>query len=832
MCNMPASPPMATRSRPSPRPPPCYDRPVFALVAVPRSAPEPLTYSIPRELEPFAVAGARVRVPMRERHVTGVVIEVQSDSGLEPGVIRPIAEVLDPQPLLAAAQLQLARFISDYYRCPLGTTLSAMLPVRLLQADSETVLLTASGAGADAAGLDATSAAILAALAGCGSIRVPALLAQVGSRERRVLDELVRLGFVEVRKHRRDRPPPSEVPAVRIADRPLEQLLEECRRAPRQRDALQWLADAGRPALVAELRAAVGCSLATVRALIERGAVDSFTQRPPRPPRWALRAAPERLSLTDEQRSSVTAISDAVAAGGYAPFLLEGVTGSGKTEVYLRCLESVIERGGSGLVLVPEIGLTPAAAGAVERRFGGRAAIVHSAQSDGERWREWRRAADGETRVVVGPRSALFTPLRDLRLIVVDEEHDAAYKQQESPRYHARDLALVLGKRLEVPVVLCSATPSVEAAALVRRGLATHLRLTHRVAGGSLPHVEVVDLRGEPPEPGEHGHTWLSRRLREAMTETLAAGDQIILLMQRRGWAPLLLCRDCGARIRCPSCSVSLVVHRRSSDLRCHYCGHRAAIPSSCESCGGTLLDAVGAGTEKVAELLARDYPDVPVAILDRDTVRRRDGLRHSLGAFAAGKVRILVGTQMVAKGHHFPDVTLTGVISADALLGLPDFRAAERTFQLLTQVAGRSGRGSRPGRVIIQTYFPDHPAVRHATSHDVTSFLDDELVFRNAFGYPPTTRMAVVRYESSDTRAATAAATLAARAAAPLPHGVRVRGPAPAPIERIRGAWRWQLLVTAPSRDLLREVLARIETATPARSVRTVIDVDPLSTL
>ena len=805
---------------------------MFALVAIPRSAPEPLIYRVPPELAAFTLAGARVRVPMRGRQVTGIVVDVQEETDLDPEVIRPLAEVLDQQPPLPDELLRLARFVSDYYRCPLGNTLAAMLPARLLRADSETVVLTTAGVGADVNALDEPAAAILAALERDGSARVPALLGKAGCRDRRALDELVRLGLVEVRERRRDRPPPTEVTAVRIADRPLEELLAECRRAPRQREILQWLADAGRSALESELRAAVGCSHATLRALADRGAIVPFTQRAPRPPRWALREAQERHQLTDEQQAAVAAIVAAVGAGGYAPFLLEGVTGSGKTEVYRRCLETILERGGSGLVLVPEIGLTPAAAGAVERRFGARAAVVHSAQTDGERWREWRRALDGETRVVVGPRSALFTPLRDLRLIVVDEEHDAAYKQQESPRYHARDLALVLGKRLAIPVLLCSATPSVEAAALVRRGLATHLRLTRRVAGGSLPEVEVVDLRGEPPEPGEQGHTWFSRRLRQAMTETLAAGDQIILLMQRRGWAPLLLCRDCGARVQCPSCSVSLVVHRRSADLRCHYCGHTAAIPAACSGCGGTLLDAVGAGTEKVAELLARDYPDAPVAILDRDTVRRKDGLRHSLGAFGAGKVRILVGTQMVAKGHHFPDVTLTGVISADALLGLPDFRAAERTFQLLTQVAGRSGRGRRPGRVIIQTYFPDHPAVRHATGHDVASFLDDELVFRNAFGYPPTTRMAVVRFESSDSRAASGAATQAARAAAPLPSGVRLRGPAPAPIERIRGAWRWQVLVTAPNRDLLRETLVRMETAIPPRSVRTVVDVDPLSTL
>ncbi|MBP1620833.1 MAG: primosomal protein, partial [Acidobacteria bacterium] len=411
---------------------------MFALVAIPRSAPEPLIYRVPPELAAFTLAGARVRVPMRGRQVTGIVVDVQEETDLDPEVIRPLAEVLDQQPPLPDELLRLARFVSDYYRCPLGNTLAAMLPARLLRADSETVVLTTAGVGADVNALDEPAAAILAALERDGSARVPALLGKAGCRDRRALDELVRLGLVEVRERRRDRPPPTEVTAVRIADRPLDELLAECRRAPRQREILQWLADAGRPALESELRAAVGCSHATLRALADRGAIVPFTQRAPRPPRWALREAQERHQLTDEQQAAVAAIVAAVGAGGYAPFLLEGVTGSGKTEVYLRCLETILERGGSGLVLVPEIGLTPAAAGAVERRFGARAAVVHSAQSDGERWREWRRALDGETRVVVGPRSALFTPLRDLRLIVVDEEHDAAYKQQESPRYHAR----------------------------------------------------------------------------------------------------------------------------------------------------------------------------------------------------------------------------------------------------------------------------------------------------------------------------------------------------------------------------------------------------------
>jgi primosomal protein N' (replication factor Y) len=347
-----------------------------------------------------------------------------------------------------------------------------------------------------------------------------------------------------------------------------------------------------------------------------------------------------------------------------------------------------------------------------------------------------------------------------------------------------------------------------------------------------LPEVELVDLRVEPPDPGEQGRTLFSRRLNELLAATVDRGEQAILLMQRRGWAPILLCRECGHRIECPQCSVSLVVHQRSGDLRCHYCGHRQRVAERCPSCDGSLLDAVGAGTEKVAHLLDTVLPGVSSAILDRDTVRRRTGLQETLGAFAAGTVQVLIGTQMVAKGHHFPNVTLTGVISADAMLGLPDFRAGERTFQLLTQVAGRAGRGERPGRVVVQTYYPDHPAVRLACRHDVSTFLAEEMVYRRSFAYPPTMRLGLVRFESDRESLSRQAAEEAARAAAPVPDRVRLRGPAPAPLERIRSQWRWQLLISAANRDLLREVLERVEAVPVPSGVRRVVDVDPLSTL
>jgi primosomal protein N' (replication factor Y) len=805
---------------------------VYGLVAIPRSAPEALVYAIPPEMEVVAKPGVRVRVPMRSKHVTGILVELLSETTLDAAVVKDVEEVLDTEPLLPEHLFQLARFISDYYRCPLGTTFASMLPASLLRSDIETIELTVAGAAADHDVMPDPQREVLQLLAASGRNRLSTLLTRVGVHKRPILDDLALSGLVKIRRRRRDRPPRTEVTALALADTPLEELLEGCSRAPRQRQVLNWLAEQGRPVLASEVQTAVGCSAATIRALAEKGAVRKFSQPAPRAPRWALRGSADRPRLTDEQRHAVEALRVAIASHEYAPFLLDGVTGSGKTEVYLRCLETVLEGGGSGLVLVPEIGLTPAASGAVERRFGSRAAVLHSAQSDGERWREWRRVLAGEARVVVGPRSALFSPLTDLRLIVVDEEHDAAYKQQDVPRYHARDVALVLGKRLAAPVLLCSATPSAEATALVRRGLAHDLRLTRRVAGGTLPDVEVVDLRTEPADPGEQGRTLFSRRLKEAMSQTLEAGDQMILLMQRRGWAPILMCRDCGSKIQCPACSVSMVVHSRSRDLRCHYCGRSGPIPADCPSCEGSLLDAMGAGTEKVAARFGQLFPGVPTAILDRDTVRRRDGLRRSLGAFAAGEVQVLVGTQMVAKGHHFPDVTLTGVISADALLGLPDFRAGERTFQLLTQLAGRAGRGSKPGRVVIQTYYPDHAAVRHACRHDHAAFIEEELVYRRAFSYPPASRMAVVRFESKSLASAREAAQSARRAAEPVPDGIRIRGPAPAPIERLRGAWRWQLVLSAPNRDLLRTVVERVEHETRPRTVRTVVDVDPLSTL
>jgi len=808
------------------------ETPSFVLVAIPRSTSELLTYAVQPELQVLIAPGVRVRVPLRNRTVTGLVVSTSETTDIPPGRLRNVEEVLDAEALLPDHLLFAADFVSTYYRCPMGDTLAAMVPAALLRSDVETAVLTPLGAATSDSELPALQVRALELLQETPSLAVTTLLMRAGASSRYPLEALVAKGLVRLKRRRRDHAPRVEVAAVKLSSVPVDEALERCARAHRQRDVLRWLAEQGRPALITEVCAATGCSTPVVRALVTKGLLDLFTQRSPRRSRWTLRTSDQRPQLTDEQQHAVATIERAIASERFAPVLVDGVTGSGKTEVYLRCLERVLATGRSGIVMVPEIGLTPATVGAVERRFESKVAVLHSAQTDAERWREWLAIREGTAQIVVGPRSALFAPLASPGLIVVDEEHDAAYKQQEAPRYHARDLALVLGRHLQIPVVLCSATPSAEGAALVARGMAARVELTRRVAGGKLPEVEVIDLRGEPPEPGEHGHTLMSSRLAEEVTATLERGEQIILLMQRRGWAPILLCRDCGHRLSCPSCSVALVVHQRSRDMQCHYCGYRQSTPQSCPSCRGDLLDAVGAGTEKVTEMVRARFPDAKVAILDRDTVRRRSGLEETLGGFAAGRSQILVGTQMVAKGHHFPNVTLTGVISADALLGLPDFRSAERTFQLLTQVAGRAGRGDRPGRVIIQTYYPEHPAVRCAARHDSAGFLAEELIFRRAFRYPPAARMALIRYESRTLSAARTAAESGFARAADLPDGVRLRGPAPSPLERLRGLWRWQILISAPSRDALRTVVERIGNEPTPPAVRRIVDVDPLSTL
>ena len=807
---------------------------MYARVALPTALPDALSYRVPEALRTIAVPGARVRVRLRGQPRVGLVVELAADPGVEPERVLPLEEVLDPEPLVPERVLDLARFAADYYVAPIGTLVRSAVPAALLRVPPP-VVEVGQRAREILAAAPPAERRLLERLLDARRITVARLRAEGWDAKelRALLAELQQRHAVRVVERQAGRPLGATVAAVVLAELSAEERADRVGRAPAQKRIVAWLAEVGRPVLEGELLAACGCSPGVVAGLVRKGVLRRFRQERHRTVRrWELEAPPPPAQLTAHQQGALDELTAALGAGRFGAFLLEGVTGSGKTEVYLRLAAAAASRGVESIVLVPEIALTPALAGQLSRGFGERVAVLHSSMAEGERLAAWESARRGDVDVVAGPRSALWAPLPRLGLIVVDEEQDPSYKQEEEPRYNARDLALALGQKSGIPVLLVSATPSLEVLALASQTKVRVLELPERVAGGRLPSVEIVDLKDEPPDPGEHGQRFLSRRLRDLLQHTVGRGEQAILLVNRRGWAPVLLCRECGHQATCRDCSIPLTVHRRRGALLCHYCGFRRDIPEACPRCGGAVLDHVGAGTEKIAARVRELLPDSRVDILDRDTARSPAQLLATLERFGAGESRVLVGTQMVSKGHHFPAVTLTGVVNADNLLGFPDFRGAERTFQMLAQVAGRAGRGERPGTVVIQTYHPDHYAVQAALTHDVKRFAEEELRYRRAFRYPPATRLALVRFEAAREASAVAAAREAAHAVEPAPEGMRVVGPTPAPLARLRGKWRVHMLLLAPTRGPVRDALSAIAALAVPRGVHRVIDVDPQSTV
>ncbi|HPS76923.1 MAG TPA: primosomal protein N' [Thermoanaerobaculaceae bacterium] len=807
---------------------------MYARVALPAAIPEALTYAVPDSMAAVISPGCRVRVPLRGAPRVGLVLELTSEPGCPPERVQPVADVLDSQPLLPDHVLALLRFASEYYFAAPGLAVRAALPPKALALPAPIVEL--GHAARDVLETaDPAERRLLDRLFEARRILLPRLLAEGWDRA----ELLAAVGRLQVRRavrlveRRVPRDGVATVTAVALADVVSSERARLVAKAPAQARVLAWLEERGFPAIEGEVLAACGCSTGVVTELVGKGLVRRFQQaRAVSVRRWELAPPPPPAVLSAAQSEVMATITGAMSQGGFRPFLLLGVTGSGKTEVYLRAAQAVVASGRQALVMVPEIGLTPALAGQLAGRFGDRVAVLHSSMAERERFAAWERARAGQVDVVAGPRSALWAPLDRLGLIVVDEEQDSSYKQDEEPRYNARDLALVAGQRLGIPVLLASATPSLEALALVGQKRAEVLRLPERVSGGQLPVVEVVDLRGEPPEPGEHGYRLLSRRAVTLLDAALDRDEQAIVLVNRRGWAPVLLCRLCGRQATCQSCSIPLTVHRRRQRLCCHYCGFEEPIPQRCPSCGGEVLDHIGLGTEKVAARVGELFPRARIDILDRDTARTPGQLLATLERFAAGTSNVLVGTQMVSKGHHFPRVTLTIVVNADNLLGFPDFRGAERTFQMLAQVAGRSGRGERVGLVVIQTFHPEHHAIQATLTHDAEVFAAQEMRYRQAFRYPPLARLAVVRFEALQEDAARHATEQAAAAVAGIGGGLRILGPAQAPLARLRERWRWQLLLLAPARPLLRQALAHIAALPLPRAVRRIIDVDPQTTV
>jgi primosomal protein N' (replication factor Y) len=801
-------------------------------VALPVPVDRLFDYEVPEDLAREAEVGRRVRAPFSGRRLTGVIVALGGGEDA-PRRLRPLEAILDPTPALPAPLLAALLDEAQAALCPVGIALAAALPPGAAPESERGFALTARGreAAAHAAARGAAAAVLEAlrdapksarALARAGAS--PALLASL-ERERLVARTLIERG---------PRARPARVRVARLADGvDAEAEAAGLARAPRQAALLRQLAE-GREAETAALARHVPGAAEGLRGLVRRGLV-SLEEREVALAS-ALPADAGTVELTGEQEEAVAALGDAVRARRSETFLLHGVTGSGKTEVYLRAVAETLAAGRQALVLVPEIPLTHQILSRLRGRFGDRLAVLHSGLTPNERLAQWERLRRGEVPIAVGARSALFAPMRDLGVIVIDEEHDAAYKSEEGFRYHARSLAARRARHESCPLVLGSATPSLETRYAAERGRIRRLRLAHRIGSRPLPAVQLVDLAQERAALPRGRKLVLGPTLLRALRETTAQGGQSILFLNRRGFSTQIACVDCQHVARCKHCDIALTYHARANALRCHYCDYQAAPPEHCPACGSDKAALLGIGTERVEEEVRAQLPDARVARLDRDTAGRRGTIESVLARLAAGKLDVLIGTQMVAKGHDFPGVRLVGVVNADLGLHLPDFRAAERTFQLLTQVAGRAGRGALPGRVVLQTWSPDHYAIRPAAAHDYERFYAEERRSREALRYPPFGRLALVRIAAADEAAArTAAARLAeaARAAAGT-DGPEVLGPAPAPIARLRGQHRFQLLLKHARAEPLRSVGRRLVAASERfpSAVRFSIDLNPLDML
>jgi len=802
--------------------------PEYCDVALPVPLNRLFTYRLPLTLRHRVRPGSRVLVPFGPRKLAGFVLELHHRP--PEAEVREALRLLDEEPVFDAELMRLGRWIAEYYSAPLGEVLRAMAPLQGDLRRGKRYTLTDAGREAarqlSLAGDEADPAVAVLRMLEARPLtenwikqKVPGAAAALRSLLRRGLIEVERVHGVRdplraaAAKLRVELPAPIEGVKLNKAERELTAYLELHPGSHNLGDLETKVKNASRAA----------------RSLARRGLVHLKPEGPglPEEPKRP------RHRLNPHQQAACEAIRSSIEASTFQTFLLYGVTGSGKTEVYLQAIEMALARGRGALLLVPEIALTPAVAGQFYHRFGDRVAILHSAFSDAERADQWRRIRSGEAGVVVGTRSAVFAPVRDLGLIVVDEEHDASYKQGETPRYHGRDVAIVRAQQAGATVVLGSATPSVESRFNAERGRFRLLELPERVEKRPMADVEVVDMRQEFLETREQ--RVFSRRLVEAIEDRLAAGEQTMLLLNRRGFSSFVACRACGERIQCRDCAVTLTYHRRDRRLLCHYCNYAAPVPSRCPACDSEYIYFVGYGSERVEEELRRHFPKARVARMDRDTVTSRRAFEAILYGFRAGEYDILTGTQMIAKGHDIPNVTLVGVVSADIGLALPDFRAAERTFQLLTQAAGRAGRGESPGQVIIQTLNPDHYAIQCAAAQDYGAFYEKEIHFRRLMRYPPYSALATVLLRSQQQLEAHRMAAELALLLNPPPRELKVLGPAEAPVPRLKREYRYQILIKAASRKVLREHLQRLREHAAGHGwppAGLVVDVDPVSLL
>ncbi len=800
----------------------------YADLSLPVPLDQVFTYELPETLRHRVKRGCRLLVPFGARKLTGVVLRVHDE---RPEVrTREALQLLGEEPALEEELLSLAQWIADYYCAPLGEVLRGMTPLSSEVRRGKVYSLTDTGR--DVARQlsmsigDEDPAVTVLRLLEHRSLSA-SYLAKKSPQADKVLRGLIRKGYIEAEEVAAERDPlraPSSKLLVEFTRRPEGEKLNKA-----ERELVSFLELHPGAHNLAHAEEQMRQASAAARSLARRGLVSL------RPAPVAASVAPERPphDLNVHQQQALDKIQAALEGRRFETFLLQGVTGSGKTEVYLRAIEATMAQGRSTLMLVPEIALTPAVSGQFFQRFGDRVAILHSAFSGSERAEQWRAIRAGSARVVVGTRSSVFAPVQNLGLIVVDEEHDQSYKQEETPRYSGRDVAIVRARGAGACVILGSATPSMESRHNAQRGKYQRLELPQRIGGRPMPEVEIIDMRQEFLETRKQAT--FSRRMLEAIEERLGASEQIMVLLNRRGFSSFVACRSCGERLECRNCAVTLTYHHRDRRMLCHYCGYAEGPPKRCPKCDSEHVYYLGVGAEKVEEELHLAFPRARIVRMDRDTVTGKRRYETILNGFRAHEYDILVGTQMIAKGHDIPNVTLVGVVSADVGLGMPDFRAAERTFQLLTQVAGRAGRGHMPGTVVVQTINPDHYAVRFAAAQDYEQFHAKELQFRRMMRYPPFAALANVLVRSQSQEEALRLAGEIGNYFGPASEEVKILGPAEAPIPRLKMEFRYQLLLKAGSRKRLNELLRGLRTFAEQRrwnATALVIDVDPFSLL
>ncbi len=786
-------------------------------------------YLIPEKMRDSLQIGMRVLVPFKGRKVTGFAIDILDSppKGIEEK-LREVENILDEAPLIDLQMLRFYRWISDYYIYPLGEVIKTGLPPGL-HLKSELILSLAQNGKEylTRSSLDPVQVKVFKEIERCGKVSLKKILKIFpGEVSKSQLFSWKRKGFLNIDAGIEDKevkPKFEKIVQYQRSDfsKPV---------SKKQTEILKWLEERAE-ASTSEINKRFKSPSKAISSLQAKGLISIVSREVCRDfsVRSELKPYP-KPELSSDQEAVLNEILKGVHSKRFSPFLIYGVTGSGKTEIYLRAIEEVLHQGRNAIVLVPEISLTPQLLSRFKDRFGENLSLLHSGLGKGERYDQWRKIWKEEVKIAVGARSAIFAPFKNVGIIIVDEEHDPSYKQEEKLRYHARDLAVVRAKQDEATLLLGSATPSLESFHNAEQGKFHLLKLPERIERKPLPLVEIVDMRNE--------EGLLSEKVRAGLQKNIEDKKQSLLFLNRRGFANFILCPDCGFTFKCPNCTVTLTYHLRDRSLQCHYCDYRIRAPGDCPKCEGHRLQGIGIGTERLAEEIRSLFPEAQVGRMDRDTTRRRRSHQQILKGLESGKTDILVGTQMIVKGHDFPNVTFVGVISADTSLHFPDFRSSERTFQLLTQVAGRAGRGEVFGEVVIQTFNPDHYSIQRAKDHDFIGFYQEESQFRRALDYPPFSRLINFRLVGNSEKKTKAVSEEMRKMSQDLlkrgyGKGLEILGPSAAPFAKMRGKFRWQMLVKGKSPKLLhqfaQELAFRLEEETKGKGVNLDIDVDPV---